>query len=430
MAQNTADKPWHKIHLWQIQVLRDAAWVGAAIGLLYVGYLLRTVTVPILLALMLAYLFEPLVRRLTRTKRMTRQGVATIIIVSAIAFVVIPVTFGVAFGVVQGVGFLREATQNSLRVATFIRESPAPPAFEEHEALTEFLSKQPETSQEAYNGLSNDSWRRLTVGLSRNIDTQSEEVRNLITWVQDHSKQILSTTIGSGAEALGVIAGALVSFGVLGFQAFIVAFFFFFFSTGYDNVLTFLARFIHRKNKSRTLELIGKMDRVVAGFVRGRLTIAAIQCTVFSIGYLVIGVPAAVVLGIAVGLLSIVPYMALIGIPTSILLLWLDPPGGFRGEWWWIIGAPVVFYFAAQAIDDYVLTPMIQGKQTGLDAPMVLFASLAGGILAGVYGLLLAIPVAACLKIVITEVIWPRVRAWTEGRAEDPLPGSAKAPSA
>jgi predicted PurR-regulated permease PerM len=133
-------------------------------------------------------------------------------------------------------------------------------------------------------------------------------------------------------------------------------------------------------------------------------------------------VPAAIVLGIFVGIASIVPYLALIGIPISILLLWLDPPGGFRSEWWWIVGGPPIFYFFAQAFDDYVLTPRIQGKNTGMDAPAVLFASLAGGILAGPYGLLLAIPVAACIKILLVEVFWPRFKAWTEGKATDPLP--------
>ena len=51
-----------------------------------------------------------------------------------------------------------------------------------------------------------------------------------------------------------------------------------------------------------------------------------------------------------------------------------------------------------------------------------LFVSLAGGVLAGFYGLLLAIPVGACLKILLNEVFWPRFRQWAEGRARDFLP--------
>ena len=75
-----------------------------------------------------------------------------------------------------------------------------------------------------------------------------------------------------------------------------------------------------------------------------------------------------------------------------------------------------------QVLDDYVLTPLIQGKSTNMDTPSILFASMAGGTLAGVYGLLLAIPVAACLKILLKEVFWPRFRVWAEGKAKDFLP--------
>ena len=75
-----------------------------------------------------------------------------------------------------------------------------------------------------------------------------------------------------------------------------------------------------------------------------------------------------------------------------------------------------------QLLDDYVLTPAIQGKNTNMDTPTILFASIAGGSLAGIYGLLVAIPAAACIKILLREVFWPRVRRWAEGKERDFLP--------
>jgi predicted PurR-regulated permease PerM len=50
-------------------------------------------------------------------------------------------------------------------------------------------------------------------------------------------------------------------------------------------------------------------------------------------------------------------------------------------------------------------------------------AILAGGSIAGIYGMLLAVPAAACIKILLKEVLMPRIHEWTEGRASDPLPG-------
>ncbi len=63
-------------------------------------------------------------------------------------------------------------------------------------------------------------------------------------------------------------------------------------------------------------------------------------------------------------------------------------------------------------------------RNTDMSMPMILFASIAGGVLGGVYGLLLAIPVAACAKILYLELVVPRLKAWAAGKAADPLPFS------
>jgi predicted PurR-regulated permease PerM len=98
-------------------------------------------------------------------------------------------------------------------------------------------------------------------------------------------------------------------------------------------------------------------------------------------------------------------------------------PEAERYAWWGILLWPTVVYGIGQTLDDWVLTPMIQGKATDLDPVSIVVAVLAGGSLAGVYGMLLAVPAAACVKILIRELVMPRVRAWSEGRARDPLPG-------
>jgi len=176
------------------------------------------------------------------------------------------------------------------------------------------------------------------------------------------------------------------------------------------------------RNRERTIAMLARMDRAIAGFVRGRLTIAFCLSIFYAVGFWLIGVPAPLVLGPAIAFLAIVPYAPVLALPVVIVLLWLEPHTGFRGEWWWSLFAPIVYYNIGQALDDYVLTPTIQGQSTGLDTPAILFASIAGGVLLGFFGLLVAIPLAACVKILATEVFWPRFRAWTEGRRRDFLP--------
>src|SRR5690242_14508995 len=92
---------WRSLHLWQIQPVRDALVIAVAIGLVYLGSRLSIVTVPLLLALLLSYLFEPLVERATRAGRMKRKAVAAGIILLIALLVVVPVSIGATFAVSQ-----------------------------------------------------------------------------------------------------------------------------------------------------------------------------------------------------------------------------------------------------------------------------------------------------------------------------------------
>jgi predicted PurR-regulated permease PerM len=132
-----------------------------------------------------------------------------------------------------------------------------------------------------------------------------------------------------------------------------------------------------------------------------------------------------VVLGLVIGLFCAVPYLGVVGVPVAIALLGfkeLGQPAGEAMAWWGILLWPTVVYAIVQTVDGYVLTPLIAGKATNLDPVTILVAVLAGGSIMGVYGMLLGIPVAACVKIAFTDVMLPRIRAWSAGEASDPLP--------
>ena len=62
----------HRLHIWQIQAVRDLLFVGAIFGIFWAGYALRAVSIPLLVALMLAYLFEPVVDRLCKHPKIKR----------------------------------------------------------------------------------------------------------------------------------------------------------------------------------------------------------------------------------------------------------------------------------------------------------------------------------------------------------------------
>ncbi|MDX2131695.1 MAG: AI-2E family transporter [Planctomycetota bacterium] len=528
---------WKNLHLWQIQPVRDGLVFAGVFGIVYLGYVLRVVTVPILLALALAYLFEPLVGWLARRGSVRRPVSAAAIIVLAAVVIVVPAVAGLVAGGVQAsqaarsiagkVDLVYRSTQHpedtALLTALYAPAERAKPSGErvsnawvdlrnwlvEQErraGLERQISgsnstadpeqrktpdgegtpgdKQPDdkppgdapggtrpdgTRAEPADGASGDAERRREPVVEGGApgepaadappgdageppEKPKPELTNpgapatggsivesavaellppeaayaaaqwLIRWMKANVEAIGQHALEAGGGAVGAVGGAVGWLGRVAFGGFLTAFFFYFFVVGYDHVLRFGRELVPKTNRGRVLDLVHQMDRVIAGFIRGRLTIATILTLYYIIGYWIIGVPAFLILGIVVGVLTLVPYAAGIGIPAAILLLWLSAQDGVQGTWWWILGAPMVVHSLQQLLDDYFLTPRIQGKSTNMDTPTILFASIAGGVLAGFYGLLLAIPVAACIKILLKEVFWPRFKAWSEGRASDFLP--------
>lgn len=422
---------WWTKHLWQIQPVRDVLVLLAVFGLLVLGAKLSLVTVPLLLAITLAYLFEPIVRRMTRVHWISRPGAAIGIIAAVVIVIVVPLAIASVFAIDQGI-------RAGVSVATNAQKINQAIIWDETRGETGGyddapLADLPPIWQRAaeYARVPHDP----TTGdvIEADDPPLRRVVRRVIEWVQQQAGGWLALAenkpgdvgakvAGTGASILKRAFALVKSTGAIVFMAFLTAFFFFFISSGYAKFAAFVRSLVPDKHKTLIYDIAGKIDRVIAGFIRGRITIMAIQIAYFTIAYLLIGTPAALLLGIGVGVLSIVPYLALISIPIAIALMFLDPAGGLRGAWWWIIAAPIVVYQVGQMLDDYVLTPRIQGKSTDLDTPTVLFASIAGGVLAGVYGLLIAIPLAASIKIVVRDVLWPRFKAWTEGKEKDPLP--------
>jgi predicted PurR-regulated permease PerM len=406
-ASNPNAPSWATIHLWHMQPVRDVLLGLGVFALIVIGQKASVVTVPLLLAILLAYLFEPVICWVMNRFGFSRRTSVISIIAGVVLLVVIPSFIGASFAVGQLVTF----TTNTVEHFAEINEAREMPAIEATEYFTEKETPAPWV------------WIHDEIRGAKDEDSAVGDVFTTITnWVTDNSEQVAQTMAQVGINAFNSVLSMIGAVFGLSFTLFVTAFFFFFTATEWVGLQQFGTNLLPDKNRDRIIDLVQKFDLVIAGFIRGRLTIAFLQAIVFSIGYFIIGVPGAFILGPVVALLSIVPYLALVGLPISITLLALQGHAGFRGEWWWVFGAPTLFYFMGQALDDYIWTPLIQGKSTGMDTPTILFASLAGGALFGVFGLLIAIPIAACIKILIQEVFWPRFKDWAEGRSADPLP--------
>ncbi|RJQ33131.1 MAG: AI-2E family transporter [Actinobacteria bacterium] len=142
------------------------------------------------------------------------------------------------------------------------------------------------------------------------------------------------------------------------------------------------------------LEIVHMSNQILAGFLKGSLLTAAIVAVLSIIWLAILGVPFEFVIGILVGLLSIIPYFGgVIGVAiAAIVALFMSPVTALLV----IIGLFVVIQ-----IGSVLISPLVMKKQVNLHPVVVVLALLIGGSLYGFLGLLLSIPAAAILKSLI-----------------------------
>ncbi len=116
----------------------------------------------------------------------------------------------------------------------------------------------------------------------------------------------------------------------------------------------------------------------------------------FSIGFLIVGLPLAIVMGLFIGLLNMVPYLQLISLlPTTVLCIVCSANSDV--DFWSLWLATMAVYVVVQCIQDLFLTPKIMGKAMGLNPALILLSLSVWGTLLGFIGLIIALPLTTML---------------------------------
>ncbi|TVR12741.1 MAG: AI-2E family transporter [Planctomycetota bacterium] len=475
------EEDWYRVRLWQIQAVRDVLLVLAVWAVLWLGFALSVVTVPLLIGLGLAYLVEPfIVAMSTRFTWATRPrlitGLVAVLVIGGtlVSLLTVPRVVGQAMDLVRNRAVYADHLQELLSqewVPEGMREHLGPSLSwlassvglgDDDYDLTSMMRPEdqaddreddvPADSESPDAGITDgDDQQALIVegDVVEPVVLSHEELRQL---VRMQVQEEMAATMGAYAATshvtsntatppfggqLGRVAGTLVMvFGNLVnavLFVFLTIFFFVFMSLAFPRVVEGLWSITPVNRRERLHFLANRMDAAVSGFVRGRLLICLFMAVGYGIGWTVFGVPHALVLALVTGILGLIPFAAAAMLPVAIILVAVSVGTGAEAYWyrsgesdairWWaVLLLPSVVFAVVQIMDDYVLTPIIQGKTTNLDVVSIVVAVIAGGSLAGVYGMLLAIPVAACLRILWLEVALPAIRDWSEGRRVDPLP--------
>lgn len=157
-----------------------------------------------------------------------------------------------------------------------------------------------------------------------------------------------------------------------------------------------------RTRRARMVLLTDEVVNRVGGYVLGNLftsLIAGIGTWAWALAF---GIPYALLLGLVVAVLDLIPVVGstIGGILVALVALTVSPG---------LAIATAVFYFVYRFLEDYVLTPRIMARTVDVPGLLTVVATVIGGTLLGIIGALIAIPVAAGIKLVLEEVTLPRL---------------------
>ena len=143
-----------------------------------------------------------------------------------------------------------------------------------------------------------------------------------------------------------------------------------------------------------------KINQTLAAYLRGQLTVMLLLAVFYSIAFAILTLKYAILLGVLAGLLVIIPY---IGTWVSIILGMAVAYGqfGVTTPFWILLGV----YVVGQFLESQVLTPKIVGDKVGVHPLWLLFGMLAGGVLLGFVGVLLAVPLTAVISVLVKIII-------------------------
>jgi len=164
----------------------------------------------------------------------------------------------------------------------------------------------------------------------------------------------------------------------------------------YEKLMRGMKRMVPPKFRSTTFTVLDDVKRSMNHYFRGQALVAFIVGILFAIGFLIVGLPLAVILGLFIGLLNMVPYLQLISLVPTTLLCLVYSAGSDMGFWevWW---SCMAVYVVVQCIQDLFLTPKIMGKAMGLNPAIILLSLSIWGTLLGFIGLIVALPLTTLL---------------------------------
>ena len=167
------------------------------------------------------------------------------------------------------------------------------------------------------------------------------------------------------------------------------------------------------RHREEVVFVAGQVATAMGSFVRGQLLVAFIVGVASSVGYGMLDIPFWLIIGILSGILNLVPFAGpIVGGALAALVALLD--GSVAKA---LIA--VVIFTAIQQIDNHIITPLVQRTRVQLSPMVIVLALIIGGSLAGLLGVLVAVPLTAAVRIIAGHLWRTRMlgQSWAEASA-------------
>ena len=336
------------------QVIAMLRWaliiIFVAFGWIVLSYTAR-VLAPVLAALGIAYMLDPVLERLVRAGTSRAVG-AAVLLISVLGLIILGITAAVPAVAHQ--------------ISDFAHDLPR--------LMTNL-----------------DLWLREHFKVELPHD-----------WKQYLTTENLQHTLGTGIVqevATAALGGVFAVLAVMS-ELLLVPVFAFYFLVDWPNLVRRIDHMIPPRKRRGVREMLREIDRVVAGWVRGQGIVTAILAVLYAIGFTAVGMPLSVPIGLLVGALTVIPFVGtFVGAGIAALVTIAD---GASAQTLGMVGGVILVLHLLEA---GVLTPKIVGHRVGLSETGALFAVVAGGKLLGFVGVVLAVPIAATCAVLVRYAV-------------------------
>jgi predicted PurR-regulated permease PerM len=341
------------------RIARITITIIILVAMVWLLHYLRDVLIPFAVALLLAYLINPLVQLIQR--KISNRAVAVILSLASIIAVVVLVLWFMIPRITEEMNRLVNIVTNIVEIGQLEDEVEDHLPDEIWEPIKEFIQ-----SDEVQKFFTPENRQKI--------------VKNALSKVLPGVWGIMAGTIALILEIVGLV---------------VILLYLFFLLLDYEKVKRW-QDLVPPSYRDRVSAFVRDFESAMSQYFRGQALVAFISGILFAVGFVIVGLPLAVMLGLFFGLLNMVPYLQVLGFIPAFLLAAVHCAETGQ-NFWTVIGFTALVVVVVQVIQDILLVPRIMGKALGLSPAMILLSLSIWGKLLGMLGLIIALPMTFLL---------------------------------